>query len=304
MKPSLVVMAAGMGSRYGGLKQLDSVGPSGESIIEYSLYDAVRAGFGKVVFVVREEFKQLFHDKIGSVVQDINGFDVDYACQELDAMLRGRKIPEGRTKPWGTGHAVLTTKELIDTPFAVINADDFYGKHAFEVMAGFLSQNCDSGEYAMSGFLLKNTLSEHGSVSRGLCTTDEKGFLKKVEEYKEIYWKDGEIFSTLESGEEIKMNPETMTSMNFWGFQQDIYEHLEQQFHQFIDEYGSELKSEFFIPNVVDRLISENKACVNVLPTSGEWFGVTYKEDKPLVRNNIAKLTEKGIYPENLWEKK
>ncbi|AQQ08650.1 UDP-N-acetylglucosamine diphosphorylase/glucosamine-1-phosphate N-acetyltransferase [Sedimentisphaera cyanobacteriorum] len=302
MKPSLVVMAAGMGSRYGGLKQLDSVGPSGESIIEYSLFDAIRVGFGKVVFVVREEFKQIFHDKIGSVAQDLA--EVDYACQELDAMLYGREIPEGRTKPWGTGHAVLTTKDLIETPFAVINADDFYGKQAFEVMAEFLSHPRGHGEYAMSGFSLKNTLSEYGSVSRGLCSTDGKHFLKKVEEYKEIFWNNGEVCSRLDSGEQIKLNPETMTSMNFWGFQQDIYEHLEQQFHQFIDEHGSELKSEFFIPNVVDRLINENKACVNVLPTSGTWFGVTYKEDKQFVQENIAKLTEKGIYPENLWEKK
>ena len=230
--------------------------------------------------------------------------EVDYALQELDAGIGNHKIPQGRIKPWGTGHAILMAKELINEPFAAINADDFYGYDSFKVMADFLSEAKPSGSYAMVGFPLKNTLSENGSVSRGICQCDANGFMKKVVEHTKIFSEGESIIAEMEDGSRKKMQANDMTSMNFWGFQTGLFIHLEEQFAKFLEEKGNELKSEFYIPFVVDRLISESKASVKVVPTSESWFGVTYQEDKPLVKQSISELIDGRKYPAKLWEKK
>ncbi|MGE4286678.1 MAG: NDP-sugar synthase [Phycisphaerae bacterium] len=299
MKPALLVMAAGMGSRYGGLKQIDPVGPNGEAVIEYSLYDAARAGFGKIVFIVREQFKDLFDEKIGSKVKGVT--DVEYAYQEMHKGIGSYKVPEGREKPWGTAHAILMAKDLIDTPFAAINADDFYGYGSFEVMAKYLCEPRQAGSYSMVGFPLKNTLSENGSVSRGICRMDEDGFMVDIVERTDISQAGGVITATLEDGSKLALPEDTMTSMNFWGFTPDLFDHIKEQFAEFLATKGGELKSEFYIPFVVDRLIAEKKASVKVVPTSENWFGVTYAEDKPLVQNCIKRLVDSGKYPASLW---
>ncbi len=290
-----------MGSRYGGLKQLDPVGTGGEAIIEYSLYDAIKAGFGKVVFVVREHFKDAFHEKIGSKIAD--KVEVAYSCQELDKCLGVFKLPADREKPWGTAHAILTASQEVTEPFAAINADDFYSRNSFEAMAEFLSSpRRKEGEYAMVGFKLVNTLSENGSVSRGICRADENGLLKDVEEHTKIIKEGEKICNIAPDGTKKYIKPDDITSMNFWGFGTDIFSHIKRQFAEFLAEKGNELKSEFYIPAVVDRLINENKATVKILPTEAQWFGITYKEDKQEVQENIAKLVAEGAYPEKLWQ--
>ncbi|MFI4912500.1 MAG: NDP-sugar synthase [Sedimentisphaeraceae bacterium JB056] len=300
MKPTLLVMAAGMGSRYGGLKQIDPVGPGGEAIIEYSMYDAIKAGFGKIVFVVREQFKDLFDEKIGSKVK--GKIEVAYACQELEKCLGDYKLPPQREKPWGTAHAILVAGEIVNEPFAAINADDFYSRNSFTTMADFLSNpNLKAGEYSMVGFKLANTLSEHGSVSRGICQADEQNLLQKVVEHTKIVKDGSKIYNINDDETKKPMNADDIASMNFWGFGPDIFEHIKEQFAEFLNEKGKELKSEFYIPFVVDRLINEGKATVKVLPTESHWFGVTYKEDKEAVQQSIAKLIADGLYPEKLW---
>ncbi len=294
-------MAAGMGSRYGGLKQIDPVGPNGEAIIEYSMYDAIKAGFGKIVFVVREQFKDLFDEKIGSKVK--GRIEVAYVCQELNKCLGGFAMPKEREKPWGTGHAVLTAAQAVKEPFAAINADDFYGCNSFKVMSQFLSDPANRpGDYAMVGFKLSNTLSENGSVSRGVCTANAEGFLEKVVEHTKIVKEDGRIYNIFDDGGKKQLSENDIVSMNFWGFGADIFGHIQQQFTEFLNAKGNELKSEFYIPFVVDRMIREGKARVKVLPTEAQWFGVTYKEDKAAVEQSVKSLIDSGDYPTRLWQ--
>ncbi|HBC87931.1 MAG TPA: nucleotidyltransferase [Lentisphaeria bacterium] len=300
MKPTLLVLAAGIGSRYGGLKQIDPVGPSGQIIIDYSIYDAIRAGFGKVVFVIRKDIEQTFRECIGSRFE--SKIRTEYVFQELDALPKGFKVPEGRQKPWGTGHAVLVAKSAVKEPFAVINADDFYGRCGYELLVQELSKakNSSPEEYFMVGFELKNTLSEFGHVARGVCKTDPTGHLVEVIERTKIEKTvDGAKF-TDENGAVTKFIGNEIASMNMWGFTPSLFGYLDEQFSEFLKGNIGNLKSEFFIPTVVSRLIDTKKAKVKVLPSKDQWFGVTYKEDKPVVVEKIRKLFSSGIYPEKL----
>ncbi|MFA8435255.1 MAG: NDP-sugar synthase [Marinifilaceae bacterium] len=301
MKPTLLVLAAGMGSRYGGLKQIDPIGPAGETIIDYSIHDAIKAGFGKIVFVIREsfenEFKNLFNKKLEGII------DVDYVNQEIDKIPQGVNYHPEREKPWGTGHAILMAKDAIKEPFAVINADDYYGAEAFKTMADFLTSEVNDTEYGMVGYQLANTISENGSVSRGVCQTNDQSHLVNVIERTHIErieqgiaWKD-------EQNEWHVMNENTTVSMNFWGFAPTLFQHLEQQFKDFLEKKGQELKSEFYIPSVVAQLIEEGNANARVLNSSAQWFGVTYREDKEKAIKAINDLIQKGEYPSQLWNK-
>lgn len=303
MKPTLVVMAAGMGSRYGGLKQIDPVGPSGELIIDYSIYDALKAGFGKVVFIIKEEIKEDFHNIIGSRIEKI--MDIAYVYQKLDTLPEGYYPPEERTKPWGTAHAVMCCKDEVNTPFAVINADDFYGPSSFKGIYDYLVNSSDSKDcyqYSMVGFILENTLTDHGHVARGVCTLDNEGYLKDINERTKIQ-KFGNIAKYTEDDDIWIEIPEGSTvSMNTWGFTPSIFNEIEARFPKFLEESkNNPLKAEFFLPSVVDSLIYEKKAKVKVLTSKEQWYGVTYKEDKPLVKKAIQKLVDDGVYPENLW---
>ena len=302
MQPTLLVMAAGMGSRYGGLKQIDPVGPNGEIIIDYSIYDAVKAGFGKVVFIIRHHFEEAFKDKIGRKVERVA--ETAYACQELEECLYGHEIPQGREKPWGTGHAILVARAVVEGPFAVINADDYYGADSLKVIADFLAGGgvAHEKDYAMVGYVLRNTLSEYGHVSRGVCECDGELFLKKIKERKKVR-KDGlgAIYTDPE-GKDHKLTGDEVVSMNLWGFGLSIFEHLEVQFKEFLSRHGQELKSELYIPSVVDGLVESGQVQVKVLPTHDTWFGVTYQEDKALATASINKLISEGVYPERLWE--
>ena len=300
MKPTLVIMAAGMGSRYGGLKQIDPIGPNGEIIMEYSIYDAIRAGFGKVVFVVREEFEDVFREKIGTKVQ--GHIELCYAQQELDRCLGSFQLPSEREKPWGTGHAVLVCKDVINEPFTVINADDFYGAEAFRLMAEFLTDpEVGETDYAMVGYILRNTLSENGFVSRGICVADDNDMLIDVEEYLKIEKAGDAAVHNRPDGSREPMSGDEIVSMNFWGFQTTMFDRLETRFAQFLAERGGELKSEFFIPFVVDDMIKAGEASVKVLKTADKWYGVTYQEDKEPVKAGIKALIDSGLYPDKLW---
>ncbi len=298
MKPTLLILAAGMGSRYGGLKQIEPVGPSGETIIEYSVFDAIRAGFGKVVFVIREsfanEFKAIFDEKLKGKIE------IDYVYQELNNLPDGYELPEGREKPWGTGHAILMAKDVINEPFAAINADDFYGTEAFEEIAGFFKNGVSENQYGMVGYQLRNTLSEFGTVSRGVCKADENNNLVEINERTKIAREDSGIFFTDEDGSKMELSEKTPVSMNFWGFHPTLFNHLEEQFKSFLDERIGEKKSEFFIPTVVFELIKSNKVNSTVLKADSPWFGVTYPADKDHVVKEIKKLTDSDIYPEKL----
>lgn len=300
MKPSLVVLAAGMGSRYGGLKQIDPIGPSGESIIDYSIFDAIRAGFGKVVFIIRKEIESAFRESIGSKFEKL--IQVEYVFQELDALPDGFSVPEKRVKPWGTAHAVLMAKDAVDTPFAVINADDFYGKSAFQLISDYLLSAKDTGyaDFSMVGFILKNTLSDFGSVSRGVSKCDNNSNLTNIIERTDIRKDKGEIFY-IEEETKHSLTGEEVVSLNMWGFTPIMFSYIEEKFIDFLKKRGNELKSEFYIPFVVDELIKCDKTKVKVLKSYGSWFGITYKEDKPYVVNSIKKLVEKGEYPEKLF---
>lgn len=298
MKPTLLVLAAGMGSRYGGLKQLDGVGPNGQTIMDYSIFDAIRAGFGKVVFVIRKDFEEDFNSKILSKYK--GHIPVEVAFQSINDLPKGYSVPDGRVKPWGTAHAIRAARDIINEPFTVINADDFYGFDAFKVMAEQLKGQ--TNEYSMVGFRVGNTLTENGTVSRGVCTVDEEGNLSKIVERTAIsYAQDGRIHFYDENGNEQFLGAETPVSMNFWGFNPDFFTFAEDMFIDFLDAKGSELKSEFYIPSVVDALISEGKKKVKVLDTESQWVGVTYPEDRQGVVEKLASLHSEGVYPENMF---
>ncbi|MFA6716252.1 MAG: sugar phosphate nucleotidyltransferase [Victivallaceae bacterium] len=301
MKPTLLVLAAGMGSRYGGLKQLDEVGPSGETIIDYSIFDAIRAGFGKVVFIIRRDIEEPFKKVFGSRYE--GKIAVDYAFQQLDSLPEGFSVPEGREKPWGTGHAVYTARDLINEPFAVINGDDFYGRTGFRLLADYLSKAKDGGkaDFSMCGFIMRNTLSDYGSVSRGVCEVDAGGNLTKVVENTKIERRGKGAQSFMPDGSIIDYTGNEIVSMNMWGFTPSLFGYMEDLFVEFLRERGTEMKSEFFIPSVADTLIKQGKATVKVLTSEDEWFGITYREDKPAVVASIEKLVKQGIYPDKLF---
>lgn len=301
MKPTLFILAAGMGSRYGGLKQLDGVGPSGETIMDYSVFDAIRAGFGKVVFVIAKHFEQDFREKILSKYE--NYIPVEVVFQSIDSLPAGFAPPADRVKPWGTGHAVLMGKEVIREPFAVINADDFYGRDGFAALASFLSVADTPGKYCMVGYRVGNTLSESGSVSRGVCETDAEDYLTSVTERTEIRRTEGRGIIFRDEHDEYRLLDEnTPVSMNMWGFTPDYFDISERLFKEFLQERGGELKSEFYIPTVVNEAIQTGAASVKVLDTTASWFGVTYAEDRPGVVAKIRALTDAGEYPDNLWK--
>lgn len=301
MKPTLFVLAAGMGSRYGGLKQLDGVGPHGETIMDYSIYDALKAGFGKVVFVIRKDFEQDFREKILSKYE--GSIPVEVVFQSIDSLPEGYTAPEGRTKPWGTNHAVLMGADVIREPFAVINADDYYGTDAFRVIAEELSRERDrKGDYCMVGFRVGNTMTENGSVSRGVCTADADGYLANVVERTAIAFDDQRrIAFTDENGRICHLDPNTPVSMNFWGFTPDYFDFSKREFIKFLDARIDEPKSEYYIPTAVNDLIHSGEATVRLLDTTSKWFGVTYAEDRASVVAQLAALHDAGVYPDKLF---
>lgn len=303
-KPVLVVMAAGMGSRYGGMKQIDPVGPSGQVIIDYSLYDARRAGFETVIFVIKHEIEDAFKAAIGDRVSKV--MKVEYAFQQLEELPAGFAVPEGRAKPWGTCHAVLAAKHLIHGPFAVINADDYYGPEAFQVIYNYLSTHQDGEvyDYCMVSYLLKNTVSENGSVARGVCEANPDGTLAAVTERTCIETYPGGIHFTENGGDTWQdLAPDTPVSMNLWGFGQSFLEEAEARFAGWLSENlpKNPLKCEYFLPLVVSELLAEGKATVKLLHSTDKWYGVTYREDKPVVVNALAQKTADGLYPADLW---
>ena len=299
MKPTLFVLAAGMGSRYGSLKQLDSLGPNGETIMDYSIFDAIRGGFGKVVFVIRHSFAEEFIEKVVNKYAQVIPTEVVY--QELDYLPEGFSVPEGREKPWGTNHAVMMGKEVIKEPFAVINADDFYGRESFAIIADWLSKQEGENKYCMVGYRVGNTMSESGTVSRGICETNEASELTSVVERTKIgYYNDGIAFN---EGEEWTMlDPNVPVSMNMWGFTPDYFKYSDEIFVEFLKENMSNLKSEFFIPLIVNDLIQTKRATVTVLDTPSKWFGVTYAQDRPDVVAKIQSLVDAGEYPSPLFK--
>jgi choline kinase len=302
MKPSLVILAAGMGSRYGSLKQVDRFGPSGETIVEYSIYDALRAGFGKIVMVVRKEFVNDFKDLI--LRNAMTKAEIEFAFQELDNIPEGLSVPNDRAKPWGTGHALLVAQKNISAPFAVINADDFYGAASYKVMADFLVQAPEESmdTYCIVGYTLENTLSESGHVSRGVCMIDENGYLKSISEHKKIFRRDNAIISQIDEAHSVEFTGKEIVSMNLMGFTPSMFQHLDGQFRTFIRDNIDNLNAEFYLPAMVNEVVKEGKARVKVLQTIEKWFGVTYKEDRTMVINSLIKLLEAGVYPVNLWE--
>lgn len=304
IKPTLVIMSAGMGSRFGGLKQIEPIGPNGEIIIDYSIYDAINAGFEKVVFIIKKEIEKDFKESVGNRIA--KQIKTEYVFQSIDNLPDGFTVPEGRVKPWGTGHAILSCKGIVNEPFVVINADDYYGKESFKLLYDFLvnSQKDDNkNNFCMAGFIIENTLTENGYVSRGVCKVDENGNLNEIVERTHIeivdnktkYTEDGQNYITIEEGSTV--------SMNCWGFTPYIIDELDKRFPKFLnDNKENIMKAEFFLPFVVDELIKEDKVNVKVLKTPDKWFGVTYKEDKEKVVNAIKKMIEDKKYPEKLWE--
>ena len=297
---TLLVLAAGMGSRYGGLKQLDGFGPNGETIIDYSLFDAINAGFTKVVFIIRESFREdfetIFRPKLAGKMA------VEFVAQNLSDLPEGYDLPKSREKPWGTGHAVLVAKEVIDGPFAVINADDYYGQSSYTTLMDFFKDESNP-DYSIVGYLLKNTLSDHGDVNRGVCMQNDEGYLEKIVETLKIakHNADGQGVYLNDEGEKAYLAPETLVSMNMFGFKNDFFEKTEAYFKKFLDESIAIPKSEFFIPFVLDKMINSGEGKVKVLTSDSDWFGVTYKEDKPHVVAKINELVKEGRYPESLW---
>jgi len=296
-KPTLLVLAAGMGSRYGGLKQIDPIGPNGETIIDYSVFDAMRAGFGKLVFVIRPDIEDAFKQTVG--VRFERRLPVEYVFQTLDKLPPGFAAPASRKKPWGTGHAILMGAEVIREPFAAINGDDFYGRHSFELLGHHLAS--DSPDFAMVGFILKNTLSEFGSVARGLCQTTPDGFLDSVVELTRIEKTSHAAQHTDDTGTVHPLTSEETVSLNLWGFTPAVFANLREELAVFLKERGQDEKAEFFIPTVVNTLVNRKQARVRVLQTPDSWFGVTYREDRPRVIESIRQLIQRGDYPEKLW---
>jgi NDP-sugar pyrophosphorylase family protein len=295
MKPTLLILAAGMGSRYGGLKQIDPVGPSGQTIMDYSIYDAARAGFGKVVFVIRRSFAEVFQREIGA--RAARRLPVEYSYQELDMVPSWFAVPPERQKPWGTGHAILVSRPFIDEPFAAINADDFYGRDGFEQMARHLEQA--TADFAMVGYVLRATLSEHGAVARGVCDIDGDGYLRTVVEHLKIEGQANGAVDRRPDGDR-PLTGDELVSMNLWGFTPALFDHLESAFTEFLRAEGTLPRSELLLPSLIDRLIKEGQARVKVLRSPGSWFGVTYPEDKPRVMENIRTLIAQGLYPASL----
>ncbi|HKM21610.1 MAG TPA: sugar phosphate nucleotidyltransferase [Lachnospiraceae bacterium] len=302
-KPVLVIMAAGMGSRYGGLKQIDPVDSVGNKIIDFSIYDAIRAGFQKVIFIIKKENEQDFRTCVGDIVKD--SIQVEYVFQELSDIPKGCSIPEGRIKPWGTAHAILSCCNIINGPFAVINADDYYGREAFQVIYDYLANNEDDTHYryAMVGYELGNTLTENGYVSRGVCTTDQNDFLTDIVERTQIVKTDRGAAYTEDGTNYADIATDSIVSMNLWGFTKSFLPEVGKSFEQFFEKTvpSNPLKAECYLPFVVDELLNADKATVKVLKSKDKWFGVTYQEDKPYVVASIAKLKEEGVYPEKLW---
>ncbi len=298
MKPTLIILAAGMGSRYGGLKQLDEVGPNGEAIIDYSLYDAIRAGFGKVIFVIRRDFEVAFKERFDSKLKGL--IRVEYVYQALDKLPAGFKLSPEREKPWGTAHALWMADGIANDPMAVINADDFYGKKAYGAMADFLNSSTDDKEYSMIGYNVQNTLSEHGSVSRGVCATDSEGYLTTVVERTKIKGEPDGIFF-YEGEERHPLDPKSPVSMNFWGLKPNVFGYLTSGFSKFLADHGQELKSEYYIPLLINDNIVNGNIRTKVIECDSPWFGVTYIEDKPVTIEKIAQLIEQGVYPKRLW---
>lgn len=296
--PTLLVLAAGMGSRYGGLKQLEPVGPDDETIMDYSIFDARRAGFGKIVFVIRREIEEPFKRKIGARFE--KRIAVDYVFQEMGKLLPGFTVPEGRTKPWGTTHAILMAANAIHEPFGVINADDFYGLNSYQVLAQHFQTG--SSDYAMVGFVLRNTLSEFGTVARGVCHVGEDGYLKDITELKSIEREGPRITNIDSEGKETLLNGGEIVSMNMWGFTPQVFGQLYEQFQRFLKRYGDDAKAECYIPSTVNSLIQAGAARVKVLRSGDAWFGVTYREDHPRVVQNVCRLVEGGTYPRKLWQ--
>ncbi|HTA80923.1 MAG TPA: sugar phosphate nucleotidyltransferase [Terracidiphilus sp.] len=292
-RPTLLILAAGMGSRYGGLKQIDAVGPSGETILDFSVYDASRAGFGQIVFVIRRDIEDAFRQSIGARFEQ--RVPVKYVFQEIDDLPPGFTVPAGRTKPWGTTQAVLAAAEVIHEPFAVINADDFYGQESFQSLSRHLLT--ESLGYAMIGFILRNTLSEFGSVARGISAVDENGYLASVVEVTGIERDSGEI----KAAGGIPLSGDEIVSMNMWGFTPRVFDQLRAYFESFLEANSLDQRAECYLPNAVNSLIHSGESRVRVLPTSEAWFGVTYREDRPRVVESIGRLVSSGVYPERLW---
>ena len=298
-KPTLLVLAAGMGSRYGGNKQLDHFGPNGETIMDYSIYDAIRGGFGKIVFIIREELKAEFEEIFAPKLK--GKIDFDYAIQGVQSFVPEELGKINRVKPWGTGHATLCAKKITKTPFAVINADDFYGLEAFEIMGNFLENQCNPSTHAMVGYQIKNTLSENGSVSRGVCDVDDAGNLISVIERLNIVKEDSGEIVFIDKEAKTNLKPETIVSMNFWGFHDSVFEDIQNMFNAYAIKNLENPKAEFFIPLVMSNLMDEGKGVCKVFSNESDWFGVTYPEDKPDVIASIQKLVAAGKYPANLW---
>lgn len=297
MQPTLVILAAGMASRYGSMKQIQGFGPGGETIMDYSIYDAIRAGFGKVVFIIRREFADSFKEIFEARLE--NRIEVAYAYQDLEAFTEGYDFPAERSKPWGTSHAVLCAMNQVAEPFAVINADDFYGHDAFKMAADFLINDCNEKNYAIVGYDLLKTLSDYGTVNRGVCTLDEVGNLAGITERINIS-KKGNVIACEDGLEPRELPLDTKVSMNFWCFDPSFFSYTQKLFREFLQNHGQEVKSEFFIPIVADQFIKEGGR-VEIIPTTSSWFGVTYKEDAPFVANSLRDLINKGEYPEKLW---
>ncbi|NLE26415.1 MAG: nucleotidyltransferase [Clostridiaceae bacterium] len=305
-KPVLVIMAAGMGSRFGGLKQIEPIDDKGHMIIDFSIYDAIKAGFGKIYFIIKKENEEVFREKIGNRVSPF--VEVEYVYQDLNNLPEGYSVPLDRVKPWGTGHAVMSCMGKLDGPFAVINADDYYGRSAFSVIYNFLEKAVDYEKYnyAMVGYVIENTLTENGYVARGVCTTDDEGNLMGIKERTHIEKKNDGAAYTEDGGETWKPIPKgSIVSMNMWGFTKSILVELNNRFKSFLDEnlINDPLKAEFFLPSVVGDILKEEKGKVQVLKSQDKWYGVTYKEDKERVMKAIAKFKKDGLYPEKLWDR-
>jgi len=300
MKPTLLILAAGMGTRYGGLKQIDPVGPYDQTLIDYSIYGAIRAGFGRVVFIIRHYFEDAFRQVVSSKFERF--VETDYVYQELNTGLGDFPLPPGRERPWGTGHAVLISRDAIDGPFAVINADDYYGVDSLTRIAAFLTTSVAPDRYAMIGYILRNTLSDYGSVARGITEYDDHTFLTQIVERKKIEKAHGGVRYVDADGTAHPLTGEELVSINLWGFHPSLFGHIETQFRQFLRERGHEKDAELYIPSVVDTVVRSKQARVEVRKTHDEWFGVTYRADAPAATRCIQRLTAKGAYPERLWE--